>query len=77
MKLHEKTTDELTGSPGYSDLCSPELPAGKGFLLPHAVSIFPDNYPQAIKSCTWSLGTEQFNSQPGAWLINQLITHRQ
>ena len=41
------TRSQHTGSPGYSDLCSPELPAGKGFLLPHAVSIFLDNYPQA------------------------------
>ena len=28
-----------------------------------------------IKSCTWSLGREQLNSQPGVWLMNQLIIH--
>ena len=42
MKLHEKTRRTNQGSPG-----SQELPAGKSFLLPHVVSVFPDNYPQA------------------------------
>ena len=52
-------------SPGYSDLYSPELPAGKGSLLPHAVSVFPDNYPQA-KMLSLLLGSESHEVLPNS-----------
>ena len=73
MKLHEEITDKLTrtvlatvrNSRHFSfHMLSPSF-----WIIIHMLRI--------TKSCTWSWGTEQLNSQPGAWLINQLITYLQ
>ena len=46
-------------------LCFSELPAGKGSLLPHAVSVFPDNYPQA-KMLSLLFGSESHEVLPNS-----------
>ena len=79
MKLHEESTDELTRAVLVTVIfVAQKLQQERALLLPHAVSVFLDNCPQAKDNKELYLelgdGTVKFSAR---WLMNQLITYLQ
>ena len=79
MKLHEKSTDELTKAVLATVIfVAQKLQQERALLLPHVVSVFLDNCPQAKDNEELYLelgdGTVKFSAR---WLMNQLITYLQ
>ena len=79
MKLQEETTDKLTRAVLATVIfVAQRFQQERALLLPHAVSVFLDNYPRAKDNEELYLelgdGTVKFSAR---WLMNQLITYLQ